>query len=74
MGLGTTQWEDHWDRYWLPCRPNAAVLWWDQELEAAWDEMWPPKMKRAPSGFRLRIGAPNESTPMSTGTLRELCE
>lgn len=25
------------------------MLWWDQELEAAWDERWPPKKKRAPS-------------------------
>ncbi|XP_032759023.1 protein STPG3 [Rattus rattus] len=50
---------------------NATVLWWDQELEAAWDEMWLPKMK-ASSGFKLKSGAPNESTPIVTGTLREL--
>ncbi|XP_021011849.1 protein STPG3 [Mus caroli] len=68
----------HWTRGPLsqkplhPTQPSAAVLWWDQELETAWDEMWPPKMKRSSSGFRLRIGAPNESTPISTGTLREL--
>ncbi|EDL93632.1 similar to hypothetical gene supported by AK097565; BC033939, isoform CRA_a [Rattus norvegicus] len=51
---------------------NATVLWWDQELEAAWDEMWLPKMKRASSGFKLKSGTPNESTPIGTGTLREL--
>ncbi|XP_021506837.1 protein STPG3 isoform X1 [Meriones unguiculatus] len=68
----------HWTRGPLsqkllhPTQPKAAVLWWDQELEAAWDEMWPPKKKRAPSGFRLRMGTPKESTSICTGTLREL--
>lgn len=57
---------------WISCRPEAAVLWWDQELEAAWDEMWPPKAKRAPSGFRM--GVPKESAAFCTGNLKELCE
>ncbi|CAO2598593.1 Protein STPG3 [Lemmus lemmus] len=66
----------HWTRGPLsqkplhPTQPEAAVLWWDQELEAAWDEMWPPKTKRAPSGFRT--GAPKDSKAFCTGTLREL--
>lgn len=55
---------------WLLCRPEAAVLCWDQELGAACDEMWPPKMRRAPRGFRFRMGTPKQPT----GTLRELCE
>ncbi|XP_051023043.1 protein STPG3 isoform X2 [Acomys russatus] len=68
----------HWTRGPLsqkslhPTQPTAAVLWWDEEVQAAWDEMWPPKTKRAPEGFRLRMGTPNESTPVCTGPLREL--
>ncbi|CAH6788665.1 protein STPG3 [Phodopus roborovskii] len=64
----------HWTRGPLsqqplhPTQPEAAVLWWDQELEAAWNEMWPPKTKRAPGGFRLRMDTPKEPT----GALREL--
>lgn len=59
---------------WLPCRPEAAVLWWDQELEAAWNEMWPPKAKRAPSGFRSKMSTPKESTSSCVESLRNLCE
>ncbi|ERE70612.1 protein STPG3 isoform X1 [Cricetulus griseus] len=64
----------HWTRGPLsqqplhPTQPEAAVLCWDQELGAACDEMWPPKMRRAPRGFRFRMGTPKQPT----GTLREL--
>ncbi|OBS68973.1 hypothetical protein A6R68_02496 [Neotoma lepida] len=53
-------------------QPEAAVLWCGEELEAAWDEMWPPKMKRAPNGFKLKMSTHEEATPICTGTLREL--
>ncbi|XP_037060600.1 protein STPG3 isoform X1 [Peromyscus leucopus] len=70
----------HWTRGPLsqqplhPTQPEAAVLWWDQELEAAWNEMWPPKAKRAPSGFRSKMSTPKESTSTCVETLRSLLQ
>ncbi|XP_036040504.1 protein STPG3 isoform X2 [Onychomys torridus] len=70
----------HWTRGPLsqqplhPTQPEAAVLWWDEELEAAWNEMWPPKTKRAPSGFRSKMPTPKESTSTCAETLRDLLQ
>ncbi|XP_073908830.1 protein STPG3 isoform X2 [Castor canadensis] len=53
-------------------QPNATVLSWNQELGAAWNEMWLPKTKRAPAGLRLQMGTPQKGRAICTGTLREL--
>jgi hypothetical protein len=60
--------------FWHSCRPNATVLSWNQELGAAWNEMWLPKTKRAPAGLRLQMGTPQKGRAICTGTLRELRE
>ncbi|XP_032117605.1 protein STPG3 [Sapajus apella] len=55
-----------------PIQPKPSVLLLGLEPALAWNETWPPRMKKCPAGLRLQMGAPKNSLPICTQTLREL--